>query len=91
MKKYLTKQNTRRCELKRFFAKVKLMLENKKADGYIDTAVKMIIAVVIGGLLLGGLYQLFNGVVLPGMAGRIQDMFVSAEGIGNMYGDIAVI
>jgi hypothetical protein len=77
--------------LKRFFAKVKLMLENKRADGYIDTAVKMIIAVVIGSLLLGGLYQLFNGVVLPGMADRIQDMFVSAEGIGNMYGDIAVI
>jgi hypothetical protein len=77
--------------LKRFFAKVKLMLENKRADGYIDTAVKMIIAVVIGGLLLGGLYQLFNGVVLTGMADRIQDMFVSAEGIGNMYGDIAVI
>ena len=77
--------------MKRFFAKVKLMLENKRADGYIDTAVKMIIAVVIGGLLLGGLYQLFNSVVLPGMADRIQDMFVSAEGIGNMYGDIAVI
>ena len=77
--------------MKRFFAKVKLMLENKRADGYIDTAVKMIIAVVIGGLLLGGLYQLFNGVVLTGMADRIQDMFVSAEGIGNMYGDIAVI
>ena len=77
--------------MKRFFAKVKLMLENKRADGYIDTAVKMIIAVVIGGLLLGGLYQLFNGIVLPGMADRIQDMFVSAEGVGNMYGDIAVI
>ena len=77
--------------MKRFFAKVKLMLENKRADGYIDTAVKMIIAVVIGSLLLGGLYQLFNGVVLPGMADRIQDMFVSAEGVGNMYGDIAVI
>jgi hypothetical protein len=67
------------------------MLENKRADGYIDTAVKMIIAVVIGGLLLGGLYQLFNGVVFPGMADRIQDMFVSVEGVGNMYGDIAVI
>ena len=77
--------------MKRSFAKVKLMLENKRADGYIDTAVKMIIAAVIGGLLLGGLYQLFNGVVLPGMADRIQDMFVSAEGIGNIYGDIAMI
>ena len=77
--------------MKRSFAKVKLMLENKRADGYIDTAVKMIIAVVIGGLLLGGLYQLFNGIVLPGMAEKIQDMFISAEGVGNMYGDIVAI
>ena len=61
--------------MKRFFAKVKLMLENKRADGYIDTAVKMIIAVVIGALLLGGMYQLFNNAVLPGMAEHIQDMF----------------
>ena len=42
-------------------------------------------------LSVNGGYQLFNGVVLPGMADRIQDMFVSAEGVGNMYGDIAVI
>ena len=42
---------------------------------YIDTAVKMIISVVLGSLLLTGLYQLFNSVVLPGLADRIQSMF----------------
>ena len=44
-------------------------------DEYIDTAVKMIIAVVLGSLLLTGLYQMFNSVVLPGLADRIQSMF----------------
>lgn len=40
-----------------------------------DTAVKMIIAVVVGALLLSGLYVLFNNTVLPGLAERIQDVF----------------
>ena len=51
--------------MKKFFAKVKDVLEGKRGEGYIDTAVKMIIAVVIGALLLGGLYALFNGVIIP--------------------------
>ena len=63
------------CKMKRLFAKAKSTLESKVGEGYIDTAVKMIIAVVIGSLLLAGLYQLINGVVLPGLAERIQDMF----------------
>lgn len=42
--------------MKKFFAKVKAVLEGKRGEGYIDTVVKMIIAVVIGALLLGGLY-----------------------------------
>ncbi len=50
-------------------------LLNKRGEGYVDTAVKLIIAVVVGGLLLTGLYQLFNNVLLPGMADRIQSMF----------------
>lgn len=39
--------------------KIKSALSNKTGEGYIDTAVKMIIAVVLGSLLLTGLYQLF--------------------------------
>ena len=56
-------------------AKLKATLKGKRADGYVDTAVKMIIAVVIGGLLLAGLYAMFNNVLLPGLAERIQVMF----------------
>jgi hypothetical protein len=43
----------------------------------------MIIAVVIGGLLLGGLYYIFNTLILPGLAERIQDMFGSLGGGGT--------
>ena len=61
--------------MKKYFTIVKTVLECKCGEGYIDTAVKMIIAVVIGTLLLGGMYYLFNGIILPGLAERIQNMF----------------
>ena len=56
-------------------AKLKATLKGKRAEGYVDTAVKMITAVVIGGLLLAGLYAMFNNVLLPSLAERIQVMF----------------
>ena len=36
-------------------------LINKRGEGYVNTGVKIIIAVVIGALILGGLYLLFAG------------------------------
>ena len=69
--------------MKRLFKKAIDVLDNKRGDGYIDVAVKMIIAVVVGALLLGGLYYLFNNIVLPGLAERIQDMFGSPGGSGS--------
>ena len=61
--------------MKKFLVKAKAVLEDQGGEGYVDTAVTMIIAVVIGGLLLGGLYYIFNGMILPGLAERIQYMF----------------
>ena len=67
------------------------VLEGKRGEGYIDTAVKMIIAVVIGALLLGGLYFIFNDMILPGLAERIQDMFGSPGAGGNNGGGGGII
>ena len=39
------------------------------------SAVKILIAVVLGALLLAGLYALFGDVVMPTLTQRIQDMF----------------
>ena len=41
---------------------VKAAVMSRKAEGYVDSGVKILIAVVIGALLLGGLYLLFNGI-----------------------------
>ena len=48
---------------------------NTRGEGYIDTAVKILIAVVLGALLLAGLYALFGDVVMPTLNKRITEMF----------------
>jgi len=40
---------------------MKRLLASKTGEGYINTAVKIIIAVVVGALILGGIYLLFAG------------------------------
>ena len=55
--------------------RAKATIENVKAEGYEDTGVKIIIAVVVGAVILGGLYALFNGVILPRLNTEIGEMF----------------
>ncbi len=54
---------------------VKLAVSNNSGEGYIDTAVKILISVVLGALLLAGLYLLFGEVVMPTLNEKIQEMF----------------
>jgi hypothetical protein len=54
---------------------VKEVVESKRAEGYVDTGVKIIIGVVIGGVILAGLYTLFNSTVMPTLQNEISDMF----------------
>lgn len=44
-------------------------------EGYIDTAVKILIAVVLGALLLGLLYALFKDTIMPTVTQKINEMF----------------
>jgi len=72
--------------MKKFFNKIqnkvnslairaKTTLDNVKAEGYIDTGVKIIIGVVDGAVILGGFYALFDDVILPTLETRIGGMF----------------
>lgn len=55
--------------------KVALLMKDTRGENYVDTAVKILIAVVLGALLLAGLYTLFGDVVMPTLTQRIQEMF----------------
>ncbi len=53
----------------------RIAVSNNRGEGYIDTAVKILISVVLGALLLAGLYMLFGDVVMPTLNERIREMF----------------
>lgn len=53
----------------------RVAVSNNNGEGYIDTAVKILIAVVLGALLLSGLYLLFGEVVMPTLNQKIKEMF----------------
>jgi len=55
--------------------KTKHIISGNSGEGYVDTAVKILIAVVIGALVLAGLYKLFGETVMPTLTQRIQEMF----------------
>ena len=50
-------------------------VSNTRGEGYVDSGVKILIAVVIGALLLSGLYALFNTTVIPTLGEKITEMF----------------
>ena len=56
-------------------ARVAVAVSNHKAEGYVDSGVKILIAVVIGALLLAGLYALFGDVIMPTVTSKIQVLF----------------
>lgn len=56
-------------------SKVKEALTSKSGESFVDTAVKILISVVIGALILAGLYLLFQDTILPTLTEKIKNMF----------------
>ena len=50
-------------------------LTNNRGEGYVDTGVQILIAVVIGALLLAGLYTLFNTTIMPTVTTKVTELF----------------
>jgi hypothetical protein len=50
-------------------------ITNTRGEGYVDSGVKILIAVVIGALLLTGLYTLFDDTIMPTVTTKIQNLF----------------
>ncbi len=67
-KKMMNKVNSAICT-------AKCAVASKKAEGYVDSGVKILIAVVIGALLLAGLYTLFNSTIMPTVTTKVQGLF----------------
>ena len=70
-------------KVKLFFATVESMLNVRfravlggtAAEAYVDTGVKVLIAVVLGALLLALLYALFNDTIMPNVKAKVIELF----------------
>ncbi len=60
MRKFLNKVNRKGTEMMAKGQVAMRLLKDKKGEGYVDSGLKILIAVVVGALLLAGLYALFN-------------------------------
>ena len=54
---------------------VAILLTAMRGENFVDSGVKILIAVVIGALLLGGLYALFGDTIMPTVTQKVKDMF----------------
>lgn len=67
--------NAIRNRLDNTIRKARQTLSNQRGDFYISDAVKIIIAVVLGALLLAALTNIFNGTVIPRITQVITQLF----------------
>lgn len=67
--------NTIQNKLSAIATRTKTVLADNRGEGYVDTGVKILIAVVIGALLLAGLYTLFNTTIMPTVTTKVTDLF----------------
>ena len=51
------------------------VLESRKAEGYVDTGVKILIAVVLGALVLSLLYALLKNTVMATVTTKVAGLF----------------
>ena len=67
--------NSIRNKVNSVAVRTKCAIDNARAEGYVDSGVKILIAVVIGALLLAGLYALFNDTIMPTITQKVKDLF----------------
>lgn len=56
-------------------AQARFVLAETRGENFVDSGIKILIAVVIGALLLGGLYALFGDTIMPTVTEKVEEMF----------------
>jgi len=51
------------------------VIARNNGEGFVDSALKILISVVVGALLLAGLYMLFKDTILPTLTQRVKELF----------------
>ncbi len=67
-------KNTR-TKIQAKIVRAAVLMKEKCGENFVDSGIKILIAVVIGALLLGGLYALFGDTIMPTVTEKVEDMF----------------
>lgn len=67
-------KNTR-AKIQANIVRAAVLMQEKRGENFVDSGIKILIAVVIGALLLGGLYALFGDTIMPTVTEKVEDMF----------------
>lgn len=73
--KALTAVMTAKEKARGLCARAKSAVLNREGQGTLDVAVTVLISIVLGALILGGLYLIVNSTVLPTVTQKIREMF----------------
>lgn len=58
-----------------FKDKVMSVLKDNSGQGSVETAIQILVAVVLGALILAGLYAIMDDTILPTLRERLEEMF----------------
>jgi len=67
--------NKAQMEMVKIIVKGRAILQENSGQGALDQVVSILISIVLGALLLAGLYALFSNIILPLLQERIMDIF----------------
>lgn len=73
--KAMTAAFTAKSKAAELSGRAKNVIANREGQGALDTAITVLISIVLGALILGGLYLIINGTVLPTITEKIKEMF----------------
>ena len=64
---------------------MKRILKSNRGEGSLGTGVKIIIAVVVGVLILGGLFALYRNVIFPKLNQKVEGMIHTEDTIKRTF------
>ena len=73
-------QKAKERRVARVIERAYAIVESTVGEAYVDTGVKVLIAVVLGALVLSLLYGLFNDTIMPTVTSKVSGLFSYAGG-----------
>ena len=65
--------------MNKMILKAQAVLANKTAEMYVDKVVWVLAVIIVGMALMWGIYTLFNGTVMNGLANSITNLFTNTD------------